>query len=295
MMMPMLSTTVRRCVILLYCLIATFLVAHSINAFVANSLAPSPLDAVTLPALTNSAIASEMTSTQLVEQITHSGLFQLPVQASSNQTDTVQAKPAKPPLNVALKIRLLGTMLDGHGGGFAVVEEIASKRQNLVRRREIIENIGEVSELRREGIMIRQDDQEELLGLALLQNEQTPLPSGIPVRPVVAPALPTKRTLDRREVMEAVKDPSKLLMQAHAVPYLQNGALQGFRLDFINPSGFFDKAGFQYGDVIQRINGVEIRDPGRLLGMFNQVVNERTVKVDIVRAAQNTTLTYELR
>lgn len=95
--------------------------------------------------------------------------------------------------------------------------------------------------------------------------------------------------------MEAVKDPSKLLLQAHAVPYIQNGALQGFRLDFVNPSGFFDKAGFQYGDVIQRINGVEIRDPGRLLGMFNQVVNERTVKVDVVRAAQNTTLTYELR
>jgi general secretion pathway protein C len=289
------SNTVRRCVILLYLLIATFFVSHSINAFVAHSLAPSPLDAVTLPALTNSAIASEMTSTQLVEQITHSGLFQLPVQASSNPTDTVQAKPVKPPLNIALKLRLLGTVLDGHGGGFAVVEEIASKRQNLVRLREIIENIGEVSEVRREGIMIRQDDQEELLGLALLQNEQTPPPSRMPAQAPATFVSPAKRTRDRREVMEAVKDPSKLLMQAHAVPYLQNGALQGFRLDFINPSGFFDKAGFQYGDVIQRINGVEIRDPGRLLGMFNQVVNERTVKVDIVRAAQNTTLTYELR
>lgn len=282
--------------ILLYLLIATFFVAHSINAFVAQSLMPGPSDAVTPPALMNSAIASEETSTQLVEQITHSGLFQLPAPASSGgSADAVQAKPVKPPLNVAQKLRLLGTVLDGHGGGFAVVEEIASKRQNLVRQREIIENIGEVSELRREGIIIRQDDQEELLGLALLQNEQTPPPARMPAQ---APAMfvsPAKRTLDRREVMEAVKDPTKLLMQAHAVPYLQNGALQGFRLDFVNPSGFFDKAGFQYGDVIQRINGVEIRDPGRLLGMFGQVVNERTVKVDIVRAAQNTTLTYELR
>lgn len=225
----------------------------------------------------------------------HSGLFQLPVQASSNPTDTVQAKPAKPPLNIAQKLRLLGTMLDGHGGGFAVVEDIASKRQSLVRLQEIIENIGEVSELRRDGIVIRQGDQEEVLGLALLQSEQMPSPSRVSTQAPAPFVSPAKRTLDRREVMEAVKDPSKLLMQAHAVPYLQNGALQGFRLDFINPSGFFDRAGFQYGDVIQRINGVEIRDPGRLLGMFNQVVNERTVKVDIVRAAHNTTLTYELR
>ena len=104
-----------------------------------------------------------------------------------------------------------------------------------------------------------------------------------------------KRTLDRREVIAAVSDPTKLMMQAHAVPYIKNGILNGFRLDFVAQASFFDKAGFQYGDVIQRINGVEIRDPGRLLNSFQQVVNERTVKVDIIRATQNTTLTYELR
>lgn len=289
------SITVRRCVILLYLLIATFFVAHSINAFVAHSLTAMPSDAVTSPGTTDSAIASRETPTQLVDQITHSGLFQLPVQASAGPAGDVQAKPARPPLNIGLKLRLLGTMLDARGEGFAVVEDIASKRQNLVRLRETIENIGEVSELRREGILIRQGDQEEVLGLALLQSEQTPPSSRVPAQAPAPFVSPAKRTLDRREVMEAVKDPSKLLLQAHAVPYIQNGALQGFRLDFVNPSGFFDKAGFQYGDVIQRINGVEIRDPGRLLGMFNQVVNERTVKVDVVRAAQNTTLTYELR
>ncbi|MBX9658649.1 MAG: PDZ domain-containing protein [Nitrospiraceae bacterium] len=289
------SITIRRCVMLLYLLIATFFVAHSINAFVAHSLTAMPSDAVTSPGTTDSAIASRETPTQLVDQITHSGLFQLPVQASAGPAGDVQAKPARPPLNIGLKLRLLGTMLDARGEGFAVVEDIASKRQNLVRLRETIENIGEVSELRREGILIRQGDQEEVLGLALLQSEQTPPSSRVPAQAPAPFVSPAKRTLDRREVMEAVKDPSKLLLQAHAVPYIQNGALQGFRLDFVNPSGFFDKAGFQYGDVIQRINGVEIRDPGRLLGMFNQVVNERTVKVDVVRAAQNTTLTYELR
>lgn len=289
------SITVRRCVILLYLLIATFFVAHSINAFIAQSLTSMPLDAVTPPAPVDSAVASRETPSQFVEQITHSGLFQLPVPASAGPAGEAQAKPARPPLNIGLKLRLLGTMLDARGEGFAVVEDIASKRQNLVRLRETIENIGEVSELRREGILIRQGDQEEVLGLALLQSEEAPPSSRMPAQSPANYVSPAKRTLDRREVMEAVKDPSKLLMQAHAVPYLQNGALQGFRLDFVNPSGFFDKAGFQYGDVIQRINGVEIRDPGRLLSMFNQVVNERTVKVDVVRAAQNTTLTYELR
>ncbi len=289
------SITVRRCVMLLYLLIATFFVAHSINAFVAHSLTAMPLDAVKPPVAADNAVASGEAPTQFVQQITHSGLFQLPAQTSAGPAGETQAAPPKPPLNIGLKIRLLGTMLNARGEGFAVVEDIASKRQNLVRLRETIENIGEVSELRRDGILIRQGDQEEVLGLALLQSDQTAPPSRMPTQAPALSVSPPKRTLDRREVMEAVKDPSKLLMQAHAVPYFQNGAIQGFRLDFVNPSGFFDKAGFQYGDVIQRINGVDIRDPGRLLGMFNQVVNERTVKVDVVRAAQNTTLTYDLR
>lgn len=106
------SITIRRCVMLLYLLIATFFVAHSINAFVAHSLTAMPSDAVTSPGTTDSAIASRETPTQLVDQITHSGLFQLPVQASAGPAGDVQAKPARPPLNIGLKLRLLGTMLE---------------------------------------------------------------------------------------------------------------------------------------------------------------------------------------
>jgi general secretion pathway protein C len=289
------SRITRRLIIVAYLVTTTFVVAHSINAFVENELLAGTSTSASDGSSQAAAIpAARETPVELAERIKTSGLFPLPAQLSAVSVNGAPVKPPKPPLNVAQKLRLLGTVLDNHGGGFAVTEDIASKQQHLVHLHEVINSIGEVSEIRHDGIVIRQDDQEELLGLALLQGDGTRPTQVAPVNPQPA-STPQKRTLDRREVMEAVSDPTKLMMQAHAVPFIVNGTFSGFRLDFIAPQSFFEKAGFQYGDVIKRINGVEIRDPGRLLASFQQVVNERTVKVDLVRASQNTTLTYELR
>lgn len=278
----------------LYLTVGVFLVAHTVNAFVAHKLvAPPelylrPLDAYDLAPQQNASPA------QLVEVIKASGLFPLPVQAIATSSTGGPAAQLKPPLELAKKIRLLG-IVRSDGGGSAVIEEIASKRQALFHLHDAILDLGEIREITREGVVIGQEDQEELLEPAILAKDQGPSQSVQAANPSRPLAPPSRRILDRREVADAVSDPTKLMMQAHAVPFLTNGNLNGFRLDFIQPAGFFDKAGFQYGDVIQRVNGVEIRDPGKLLGMFQQVVNERTVQVDLVRASQPTTLTYELR
>jgi general secretion pathway protein C len=47
--------------------------------------------------------------------------------------------------------------------------------------------------------------------------------------------------------------------------------------------------------MIQRINGMDVKDPGKLWTLFQQLRDERTVKVDLVRSNQPTTLTYEIR
>jgi general secretion pathway protein C len=289
------SAHIRRSIIVLYLLAATLLVAHSINAFVEYELAAMPESGSKSSVTTELSSPPTESSIQLAEQIKTSGLFPLPTQLPSLSASGAPVTQPKPPLDIAKKLRLLGTIVSDQEGGAAIIEDIASKRQGLFHLHDTIPDIGEIYAVRRDGVVIRLNDQEELLQPAVLQTEQAqPTPVAMPAVQKPFAAL-LKRTLDRREVMEAVSDPTKLMMQAHAVPYITNGTLNGFRLDFIAPASFFEKAGFQYGDVIQRINGVEIRDPGRLLSSFQQVVNERSVKVDLVRAAQNTTLTYELR
>ncbi|MCP9439331.1 MAG: hypothetical protein NNA20_10450 [Nitrospira sp.] len=281
----------------------TFFAAHSISAIIAHELAVPP--STELLEVTSNEPAIEPTfatgdgSTQFAEFIKSSGLFELPVTVRAMESGSVPT-PAAPPLDVAAKVRLLGLVI-GSTPSSAVLEDIASRQQQLFHLYEEVPGVGEIRSITREGIVIGQGTQEEWLPLtitgsdsALTSSYPSPYPST--PSPSVKPfAPPLKRVLDRQEVAAAVSDPAQLMKQAHIVPWFANDALNGFRLDFVLPSGFFDKAGFQYGDVIQRVNGVEIRDPGHLLSIFKQLLNERLVKVDMVRHNQPTTLTYELR
>jgi general secretion pathway protein C len=199
-------------------------------------------------------------------------------------------------LNLASKLKLLGVVIGDHEGVSAIVEELSSKRQLFFRLHDQIPDAGEISEIRRDGIVVRQGDQQELLELATSQIEKppsAPVTVSSPIAPV--PGSPVRTVLDRRYVEQTMGDLPKLLSQARAVPYMVNGAMNGFRLDFIAPSSFYEKIGLKYGDVLQQVNGVDMRDPGTMLTLFQQLRNEKTVKLDVLRNNQRTAMTFDIR
>jgi general secretion pathway protein C len=204
--------------------------------------------------------------------------------------------PSRPPLNLASKLKLLGVVIGDREGVSAIIEELSSKRQLFFKLHEQIPDVGEISEIRRDGIVVRQGDQQELLELAAGQSEKppsSPVAAGATVAP--QPGSPVRTVLDRREVEQAMGDLPKLLSQARAVPYLVNGAMNGFRLDYIAPSSFYEKIGLKYGDVLQQVNGVDIRDPGTMITLFQQLRNEKMVKLDVLRNNQRTAMTFDIR
>lgn len=294
------STRLRRATLMILAVTgATLVLAHSINAIVEHRLAVIPSAESAALASGEPSLAGDDGSPQFVDSIKNSGLFELPISPISS---TKSAEPGfvaesqKPPLEAAKKVRLLGVVLGDHRDS-AVLEDLASMQQNLFHLHEEIPGVGEIRSITREGILIGQDDQEEWLPLTMPSEDPAhPVSPAYPPPPALKPFAPSsKRILDRREAAQAVGDPSRLMQQAHIVPLLKNGAFQGFRFDFVLPAGFFDKAGFQYGDVIQHVNGVEIRDPEKMLTIFKQLLNERVVKVDVVRHDRPTTVTYELQ
>lgn len=144
------------------------------------------------------------------------------------------------------RLRLIGTVLGDQRGVFAIVEELSSKQQSLYHLHDSVLDLGEVTEIRRNGIIIRQGNVEELLELGISEGlaAQMGAPSAIP-GPQTAAALmsPLRKVVDRREVEQAMNDLPKLLSQARAVPNTVNGAINGFRLDYIAPASFYEKSG----------------------------------------------------
>ena len=287
--------TARSGIILAYIMCATFLVAHIVNAVIAEALSVPANLTRPLPA-SDQENNVNATLPGLVDRIRSSGLFPLPADPLGISSSGFSAAPTRPPLNVASKLKLLGVVIGDREGVSAIVEELSSKRQLFFRLHDEIPDVGEISEIRRDGIVVRQGDQQELLELAISQGDKPPAPpvaAGAAVAP--APGSPLRTVLDRRDVEQAMGDLPKLLSQARAVPYLVNGAMNGFRLDYIAPSSFYERIGLKYGDVLQQVNGVDIRDPGTMLTLFQQLRNEKTVKLDVLRNNQRTAMTFDIR
>jgi len=282
-------------IILAFVMCGTFLVAHIINAVIAEALSV-PVALVRPSPASDRETDANATLPVLVERIRTSGLFPLPPDPLGMSTAGPGAPPSRAPLNLASKLKLLGVVIGDHDGVSAIVEELSSKRQLFFRLHDQIPDVGEISEIRRDGIVVRQGDQQELLELAASQIEKppsAPVTAGSAGAPV--PGSPVRTVLDRRYIEQSMGDLPKLLSQARAVPYMVNGAMNGFRLDFIAPSSFYEKIGLKYGDVLQQVNGVDIRDPGTMLTLFQQLRNEKTVKLDVLRNNQRTAMTFDIR
>lgn len=234
-----------------------------------------------------------------MEDIRASGLFALPAVSQSSTHEDTGAPVARASLGAALKIRLIGVVMGDRQGFFAIVEELASKRQVLYRLHDDIQDLGEVSDIRHNGMAVRQGHLEEWLELESGEKQavagSTAASSPPSISGPAASGTPIRKVIDRREVELAMNDLPKLLTQARAVPNMVNGTLNGFRIDYMAPASFYEKIGVQTGDVLQRVNGVDIRDPGTVLNLLQQLKNEQVVKLDIVRNDQRSTITYELR
>jgi general secretion pathway protein C len=291
--------TSRRAIILVLVLGVTFLIAHTINAVIAEALfLPS---GVAAPRALDQDGSATRSPTALAEQVRMSGVFPLPPEpvnvSPAGGMPGVGGGPLRQPLNLASKFKLLGVVVGDRGGVSAIIEELASKHQLFVRLHDTIPDSGEIVEIQRSGILVRQGNEQEFLEL-FTGLEKPPMPQVVSTGP--PPAATTgggqiKKVLDRREVEQAMNDLPKLLSQARAVPVLANGTMTGFRLDYIAKNSFYEKIGLQYGDVLKQVNGVEIKDPGTMLSLFQQLRNENSVKLDVLRNNQRTTMVFDIR
>lgn len=284
----------RRLLLAGYVTLGMFLFAHLMNGFLADSLYVLPkrgtqATAAPLPML------SARNVEDLKRDILSSGAFPVDKQWSepAGVGPVREGFPVTVPLNVRARFSLVGTVMTDGEGLLAVLEDLSTKRQGLYRLHEQIPGGGIVSRIERERVLFRLERQQEWL-------ERYP---AHPVSPVAGDAAPDvaeesqshRRFINRREIILATANLPRLLAQARAVPAYVDGKLDGFRIETIEAHSFFEKVGLRVGDVVRRVNGTEIRDPGTILTLFNQLRNERFVQLDVLREQYRTTLTYEIR
>ncbi|HEY1905252.1 MAG TPA: hypothetical protein VGG91_04380 [Myxococcaceae bacterium] len=83
-------------------------------------------------------------------------------------------------------------------------------------------------------------------------------------------------------------------MQARIVPVFRDGQAVGFRLSGFRPESPYARFGFHDGDVVRRINGIDMNSPEKALEAYSQLKDATRFEVDIERDCQLMRKTYLL-
>ncbi len=97
----------------------------------------------------------------------------------------------------------------------------------------------------------------------------------------------------RNKVIKEISS-GKFLRYINIVPHIENGQTKGMFVRYVNRRSFIHKLGIRPGDIILSINGVEINSPEDSFSAFEQLKNEDTVIITVLRRGKRLDLKYEL-
>ena len=266
---------------------AAYLAADLVNILVGARLEAS------VPPLQSSAAVRPMPTAPAADLglIVKANLFQPGQRGVQNAGSAV----VEPPVELESTHRLVGTVTGAGSFGFAVLEEKSNKAQSLFRVNDLLPGGAQLIGIERYEIVIRIGSVTRYLAV------QEDLPSASMVSDSGAKSGGVREVasnhwlIERRKVDAALANLPQLLTQARLIPNFSGGKSDGFRLINIKPNSFYAEIGLQDGDVLQRINGVEVKNPENLLKAFQQLKNESNINLDLYRRSQPTTLVYEIR
>jgi general secretion pathway protein C len=102
-------------------------------------------------------------------------------------------------------------------------------------------------------------------------------------------------SIDEAGVAQLSGNFNQLMTQVRMVPYFEGNKAAGYRLAAIRPGTTFERLGFQGGDILQQVNGLDLSSPEKIAAIFQNLKDEKKVSVNILRQGQKNTLTYEIR
>ena len=208
-----------------------------------------------------------------------------------------------------LPLKLLGTVVQVSGKrSFAIIQDTGTREQQIHFVGDEIREGTTITSVTRNRIVLLRNGREEILEK---DEDQSAAPAPASARPTrVSKAQAAAQgsepvtvrkvgdnnfVMDRREVEGVLQDFNKLLTQIRVVPHFADGKPDGFKIFNIRPGSLFASLGMVNGDIIKRVNGLDITGPEQALQMFQQLRDESQVTVDLERFRKNLTLQYEIR
>ena len=196
---------------------------------------------------------------------------------------TSKDKKTSPP--TLLNLRLVGTTVFGEKSS-VIIEDLTKGTQGFYRLGDSIKGF-KLTKISQDSATLIKKDQELVLKLA--KGDVSP-PSGEFARRIGKDSW----ALSADKITDMVSNINQYAGQVIAFQHYENGKLSGFQIRHLKQGNDFEKMGIENGDIIKRVNGLEVNDLSDILKAVYQLSNDTTFRVEVERNSQAKTLNYQL-
>ncbi|MFC1534082.1 type II secretion system protein N [Thermodesulfobacteriota bacterium] len=193
----------------------------------------------------------------------------------------------------SLKIALSGTIAGNRENAAAIIEETNKKKQGLYRVGDSVQN-AVIKEILRGKVVLRVRDKDEIL----LMDESPTSKTENANRPekITAPAINTRTiTVSRSSLQSSFEDINALLSQATIRPHFKDGQADGLAITGIKAGSVFRRMGLRNGDIVYGIKGNPIQTPDDLISLYNSMLSESNISLQLRRRGQERVINYRFR
>ena len=207
-----------------------------------------------------------------------------------------------------LNVTLIGTVVGPLEATYALIRDNHTGKQELLQVGEMIQGAAQIVSVSRCEVLVLRDGIEEVLECPKEAGRAEYVAvHGVGKLASLSSTGQAENTYEIREVSEgsflvgreqverALENTHELMMQIRAVPNRKDGATNGFRIFAMKPDSIFAAMGLKNGDVIQRINELDLSAPDNALRAYSALRNEEEFNLDILRGGHARSLRYEIR
>jgi general secretion pathway protein C len=219
------------------------------------------------------------------------------------------AAPPPPPQAPAadLHIKLVGTSHLTWTKPFAVFEDQNTHDQAIYRQGDQIPDAGELLSVAKTKAVILHNGAQVTLEMPTedtgAASPQPPMPEPIPMVPAMPPLMgrdvqrvgPNQYVIQRASVDRNLQNMGQLFTQMRAIPNMQDGKTDGFRLSEVIPGSLFSQMGLRNGDVVSSIGGQDLNDPTQAIALLNSLRNSSSLQITIMRHGRPVDLSYQIQ
>jgi len=217
------------------------------------------------------------------------------------------AAPPPPPQasGADLHIKLVGTSHLSWTKPFAVFEDQNTHDQNIYRQGDQIPDAGELVSVEKSKVVINHNGTQVMLEMPTddTGSPSASVPMPVPMRPAMPPMFgrdvervgPNQFVVHRSSVDRNLQNMGQLFTQMRAIPDVEDGKTDGFRLSEVVPGSLFSQMGLRDGDVVTSVGGQELNDPTQAIALLNSLRNASSLNITVMRNGRPVDLSYQIQ